>query len=149
MSNAGHALLDFGATPTSDASLVVSGQTGILTTSFLEVWIEYAATADHTADEHLVEPLRVVAGSIVSWVDETGERDVGYWLGREFWGRGIATAALQLFLLEVRTRPLYGRAAKDNAGSIRVLEKCGFRSVPHENPHPEDGVEEVLLALDQ
>ncbi len=51
---------------------------------------------------------------------------VGYFIAREFWGRGIATAALLLLLREIRKRPLYARAARSNGASIRVLEKCGF-----------------------
>ncbi|MFF8196048.1 GNAT family N-acetyltransferase [Streptomyces bobili] len=58
---------------------------------------------------------------------EPGEREVTYWVDRAYWGRGIATAALGALLAEVPERPLYARAADDNAGSRRVLEKCGFR----------------------
>ena len=66
-----------------------------------------------------------VVGSVSSYVQD-GDTEVTYWLGREFWGRGIATAALAGFLNEQTTRPIYARAVKDNAGSLRVLEKCGF-----------------------
>lgn len=66
-----------------------------------------------------------VAGHIVSFEME-GKREVGYWLGREFWGKGIATRALEQFLTIEKTRPLYGYVAKHNVGSRRVLEKCGF-----------------------
>jgi len=66
-----------------------------------------------------------VAGNMVSFLME-GKREVGYWLGREYWGKGIASAALKLFLQEVAERPLYGVTAKSNPGSARVLEKCGF-----------------------
>jgi hypothetical protein len=67
MAITGTALLDFGAFPgASDASIAITGQTGILGTSFVEAWILPAATADHSADEHLVETLRVVAGNIVA-----------------------------------------------------------------------------------
>jgi RimJ/RimL family protein N-acetyltransferase len=73
-----------------------------------------------------------VAGYMLSFVQD-GVREVGYWLGREFWGRGIATRALAAFLDQVEPRPLYAHVAKHNAGSRRVLEKCGF--VLHgENP---------------
>lgn len=58
---------------------------------------------------------------------EPGEREVTYWIDRAYWGRGLATAALRELLAEVPERPLYARAAADNAGSLRVLEKCGFR----------------------
>jgi len=66
-----------------------------------------------------------VTGNVVSWRDE-GERLIGYWIGREYWGKGIASAALADFLDVVEDRPLHARVAKHNAGSIRVLEKCGF-----------------------
>jgi RimJ/RimL family protein N-acetyltransferase len=51
---------------------------------------------------------------------------VGYWIGQEHWGRGIATAALELLLEEVPTRPLHATCSRSNAGSVRVLKKCGF-----------------------
>jgi RimJ/RimL family protein N-acetyltransferase len=66
-----------------------------------------------------------VAGNVMTFVME-GKREVGYWIGREFWGKGIATQALSEFLDFVSIRPLYGYVAKHNVGSKRVLEKCGF-----------------------
>lgn len=66
-----------------------------------------------------------VAGNIVCWED-AGERKVGYWVGKEYWGQGIATAALSQFLMQLKTRPLHAHVAKHNVGSIRVLQKCGF-----------------------
>ncbi|MGW1845233.1 GNAT family N-acetyltransferase [Streptomyces sp. NPDC001966] len=55
-----------------------------------------------------------------------GDRQVTYWIDRALWGRGLATAALSALLDAVPERPLHARAAADNAGSRRVLEKCGF-----------------------
>jgi len=66
-----------------------------------------------------------VAGNIVCF-EQLGEREVGYWLGKEFWGKGIASRALEEFLKTIETRPLYAHVAKHNIGSKRVLEKCGF-----------------------
>lgn len=66
-----------------------------------------------------------VAGNVVSF-DQAGRREVGYWIGKEFWGKGIATGALAEFLRYARERPLYAHVAKHNPASIRVLEKCGF-----------------------
>jgi RimJ/RimL family protein N-acetyltransferase len=66
-----------------------------------------------------------VAGNVVSW-EQDGRRLVGYWLGKEFWGKGIATQALAELIDELGARPLYAYVAKTNTGSIRVLEKCGF-----------------------
>lgn len=68
-----------------------------------------------------------VAGHVASYTDqEFGKLEVTYWIGKEFWGRGIATEALSRFLDKVRTRPIYARVAKDNLASLRVLQKCGF-----------------------
>ena len=70
-----------------------------------------------------------VVGSIGSW-DSDGKREVTYWLGREHWGKGLATRALAEFLTETeRSRPVYAATAHDNVASQRVLEKCGFRRV--------------------
>ena len=66
-----------------------------------------------------------VAGNIVCF-EQLGDREVGYWLGKHFWGKGIATKALEEFLKQIETRPLYAHVAKHNIGSRRVLEKCGF-----------------------
>ncbi len=66
-----------------------------------------------------------VAGNIVGW-QQSGEPKVGYWLGKEYWGKGIASEALSQFLVQVKVRPMYARVAKQNIASIRVLQKCGF-----------------------
>lgn len=93
----------------------------------------------------------IVVGSIGSW-DNDGKREVTYWLGREHWGRGLATRALAEFVADVdRTRPLHAATAHDNVGSQRVLEKCGFRRVgagrSFANARGEE-VDEVLFRLD-
>lgn len=92
-----------------------------------------------------------VVGSVASFVDEElGKHEVTYWIGREHWGRGIATMALSLFLTEFSVRPIYGRAAKDNLASIRVLEKCGFHVIGADRGFANARgaeVEEVLLEL--
>lgn len=67
-----------------------------------------------------------VAGNLVSF-ELSGQREIGYWLGREFWGKGIASRALLKFLKQVKERPLYAHVARHNIASLRVLEKCGFR----------------------
>jgi RimJ/RimL family protein N-acetyltransferase len=92
-----------------------------------------------------------VAGSVVSFVAPwSGKREVSYWIGREFWGKGIATKTLSHLLGHLKARPLYARAAKDNIASIRVLEKCGFTITGYEkgfaNARGEE-IEEVILEL--
>ena len=90
-----------------------------------------------------------VAGNVVSW-PHSGERDIGYWIGREFWGRGITTRALSAFLGEVEARPLHAHVAKHNVASIRVLEKCGF-AISGESRVPSDAgrdeIEEFVMEL--
>ena len=92
-----------------------------------------------------------VVGNVGSFTDpDLGKREVTYWIGREFWGRGLATLALTEFLRRVTTRPIYARAAADNVASIRVLEKCGFafagRTRGFANARGEE-IDEVLLEL--
>src|SRR5437879_11729731 len=92
-----------------------------------------------------------VVGNVAAFVDDVfGKQGVTYWIGKEFWGQGIATRALSRFLTEVTKRPIYGRAAKDNVASIRVMEKCGFRITGEDrgfaNARGKE-IEEVILEL--
>jgi RimJ/RimL family protein N-acetyltransferase/8-oxo-dGTP pyrophosphatase MutT (NUDIX family) len=80
---------------------------------------------DHSVTVRTVLCGREVAGHVAAF-ERDGTPEVTYWIGRGFWGRGIATQALRLLLDEVRTRPIDARVARDNAASIRVLERCGF-----------------------
>jgi RimJ/RimL family protein N-acetyltransferase len=90
-----------------------------------------------------------VAGHIVSVVrDGAGDREVGYWIARSHWGRGVATAALAAFLREEERRPLVAHVAVHNPGSRRVLEKCGFVVTAEVEDPLGDGIDEVHLRLD-
>src|SRR5262245_906194 len=63
----GTSTINFGTFPgASDASVAVTGQGGILAGSLIEAWIVLTATADHSADEHLVDAPVVRAGNIVA-----------------------------------------------------------------------------------
>jgi RimJ/RimL family protein N-acetyltransferase len=73
----------------------------------------------------------VVAGNVLSFVAD-GKRVVGYWIAREFWGRGIATEALARLLEIVSERPLEATVLPGNDASVRVLEKNGFRLLREE-----------------
>jgi RimJ/RimL family protein N-acetyltransferase len=76
----------------------------------------------------VIEVDGVVVGSIGTF--PVGEvREVGYTVAREQWGRGFASAALELMLDEDRSRPLHAGTDPGNAASRRVLEKAGFREV--------------------
>ena len=107
--------------------------------------------ADETVLTRVIVVDDDVAGTIGSWGDP-GEREVTYWIGRSYWGRGIATYALDAFLSIDRTRPLHARVAADNVASRRVLEKCGFRVVATERGFAEARsaeIEEFVLRLDE
>ena len=89
-----------------------------------------------------------VAGNVVSWRDaETGRRLMGYWIGREFWGRGVATDSVRAYLSEVRERPINAHVAAHNFGSQRVLEKNGFVRTAAEPEIGSDGIAEFLFVL--
>jgi RimJ/RimL family protein N-acetyltransferase len=97
--------------------------------AFQEHWMELLSKETVTTKTILVDDL--VAGYILSFV-YFGVREVGYWIGKEYWNQGIATQALLEFLDQVSLRPLRASVAKHNRSSLRVLEKCGFRLVGEE-----------------
>ena len=88
-----------------------------------------------------------VAGYVLSWAAADGARLVGYWIARSHWGRGLATEALSAFLRSERTRPLRAYVASRNAGSIRVLQKCGFKEV-HDDTSAETDERSFVLEQD-
>lgn len=82
--------------------------------------------ADETVTMRTILYRGEVAGYVARY-KHLGEPEVCYWIGKEFWGKGIATEALADFLAVLPERPLFAHAARDNVASIRVLEKCGFK----------------------
>jgi RimJ/RimL family protein N-acetyltransferase len=107
--------------------------------------------ADETVVNRVIVVENEVAGTIGSWGD-ADEREVTYWIGRSFWGKGIATCALAAFLTVDPTRPLHARVAYDNVASRRVLEKCGFRAIATDRGFAEarsGEIEEVVLRLEE
>lgn len=90
-----------------------------------------------------------VAGNILSFPYK-GKREVGYWLGREFWGKGIASRALSAFLEQLEERPLYASVARPNIASLRVLQKCGFTIIGEEKGpfgREDNVIEQYILEL--
>lgn len=117
--------------------------------AFDERWRRLRTTDGLTA--LVIERDGEVVGSISTW-NHDGVREVTYWVGREHWGKGIATRALRSLLATVETaRPIQAATAHDNVGSQRVLEKCGFRRVGtgrgFANARGEE-IDEVLFRLD-
>ena len=90
-----------------------------------------------------------LVGHIMSFEME-GDREITYWIDHHHWGKGIATAALLQFIEHEKTRPLNGRAAKDNAASIRSMEKCGFVLAAEERGFAHgrgEEIDEVVMRL--
>jgi RimJ/RimL family protein N-acetyltransferase len=115
--------------------------------AFSEHWTKVLADENIVLRTIFVDDL--VAGYIVKH-DWFAEPEISYWLGRDFWGRGIATRALKSFLDAAKVRPLYARAAKDNHASIRVLEICGFIQTGEDKGYSNargEEVEEFILTL--
>jgi RimJ/RimL family protein N-acetyltransferase len=97
-------------------------------------------------DHHVPQAL----GQVLSFLVD-GQPEVSYWIDRAHWGRGVATDALRLLLARVETRPLFARAAQDNAGSLAVLRHNGFTVVGEDvGPAAARGemVKEYILRLD-
>ena len=105
------------------------------------------------ADESVTTKTIVFDGDAAGYLGKfvrAGDAEVTYWLGRAYWGKGIASKALSLFLELVEERPLYGRVVADNVASLRVLQKCGFSEVGRETAFAEargEDVEEIVLEL--
>jgi RimJ/RimL family protein N-acetyltransferase len=105
------------------AGIAMAGVGGRDRAAFDEHWAKILAD-----DETIIRTVLVdgeVAGHVLSF-ERDGRREVGYWIARHHWGRGVATAALVAFLGEDEARPLHAGVLPANAASLRVLEKCGF-----------------------
>jgi RimJ/RimL family protein N-acetyltransferase len=106
--------------------------------------------ANPSASNRVIDVDGAIAGTIASFRID-GRLEVTYWVDRAHWGKGIASAALRLLLAETAGRPVYARAASDNVGSLRVLEKAGFRRVGVDRgfaPGRGEVIEETILRLD-
>lgn len=105
---------------------------------------------DAEVNTWVVEADGVFAGYALSFM-MNGERQVGYWIVQQFWGRGIATAATRALIAEIPERPLWGSTVSDNVGSQRVLQNAGFVFDHIERshaPHRGTDVDEHVFRLD-
>lgn len=88
-----------------------------------------AATSDNLAIEVNGEAAGAI-GHVAGTDVERYAAEIGYWLGEEHWGRGVATEALVLVTEHLFTTSnvlrLFALPFADNMGSIRVLEKAGY-----------------------
>lgn len=91
--------------------------------AYMEKWLKIIENPAINMQTIFMDNINV--GSVLCF-EMMGETNVSYWIDRQYWGKGIATKALNLFLEKVRKRPLVGRTAFDNYGSQKVLKNCGF-----------------------
>jgi RimJ/RimL family protein N-acetyltransferase len=106
--------------------------------------------ADTSVSHRVIDVDGATAGTI-GFFRIDNQPEVTYWVDRTQWGKGIASAALRILLAEIVERPLYARAASDNVGSLRVLEKAGFRRVGVDRGFAHgrgEEIEETILRLD-
>ena len=85
--------INFGAAPGSfSATTVITGQAGIASGSAVEAWVMPTATSDHSADEHLVDPPKIMAGNIVA-----GTGFTIYGFASDNPGAGVDASATKLY----------------------------------------------------
>jgi RimJ/RimL family protein N-acetyltransferase len=105
---------------------------------------------DPRVDTRTIRADGTVVGSVGRWFEDDAA-EVTYWVDRARWGQGIATRAMRLFLDALHERPVRARVAADNAGSIAVLERLGFRRVGTEHGFANARnaeIEELVYRLD-
>lgn len=114
---------------------------------FLKHWAKIMGDPTVTARTILLDD--DVAGNVVCW-EQDGKRLIGYWLGRRYWGQGVAPQAVSAFIAAIPIRPLHAHVAKHHLASIRVLEKCGFQFAGESGSAAPTGgevVEELIYEL--
>jgi len=81
------------------------------------------------------------------WRDDP-DPEIGWWLARKYWGRGLATEAARVALRDAFERVGFHRiisiAKPENAASIRIMEKVGLE---RECEFEKDGVQLVRYAI--
>jgi RimJ/RimL family protein N-acetyltransferase len=80
------------------------------------------------------------AGLIAFFVNEEGKTEIGYWMGKPFWGRGYATEALRACLKWAKAnlglKVCHAGHFIDNPASAAVLIKSGFLYTGDVKPTP-------------
>ncbi len=106
--------------------------------------------SNSTVNNQTITIDKTIVGSVAKFVMEDNA-EITYWIDRKFWGQGVATKALSLFLGIETTRPIFGRVAFDNFGSQKVLENCGFVKIGSDKGFAnarQTEIEEFIYKLD-
>lgn len=111
--------------------------------------------AKNLANDSAIKKVIVLDGTVVGSMmgfELFGQPTVGYSIGKPYWGQGITSKALAVFLDEHPSRPLYARVVHDNTRSRRVLEKNGFVVIGEDTGFANARgaeVKEYILRLDE
>jgi RimJ/RimL family protein N-acetyltransferase len=115
--------------------------------TFTEGWEQMLA--DETVLARTIVSGRDVAGYVIC-SRQREKPTISSWLGRKFWGHGIATKAVKSFVDLVEERPVYARVAYDNLAALQVLRKIGFAIIGHDSffsdAHGYE-IDEIICAL--
>ncbi len=106
--------------------------------------------SDPTVNNQTIIIDNIIVGSIAKF-EIDGKAEVTYWIDKNYWGKGIATKALEYLLTIENTRPIIARVAFDNIGSQKVLEKCGFVKIGKDKGFAnarQTEIEEFIYKLD-
>ncbi len=96
-------------------------------------WIESALITDPPLDSAIASASECIGGIGMIPQEDINRlgAEIGYWLGRPFWGKGIATKAVRAFTAWIFENfsfvRLYANTFSSNLASAWVLEKAGFR----------------------
>ena len=101
--------------------------------SYAEAWICSQPEAIKKGSEypHAITYGKHLAGTITLRIDRSNNiGELGYWIGREYWGKGIATEAVRQMIrfgfVELSLHKVHASVLSKNPGSQRVLEKAGL-----------------------
>ena len=95
-------------------------------TAYLSKWKKLLA--DDSVNMQTVLTDEIVIGFVVKFLID-GTSEISYSIDKKYWGKGLTTEAVKIFLTEEKTRPIRARVAFDNIASQRVLEKTGFKRI--------------------
>ena len=91
-------------------------------------WIK-STSQDTARNPFAIEVDDQVVGCVSHWVNSKSKIEVGYWLGKDYWGKGYATQALAQMLSQPdfpATEIVVAQVMTENIGSQRVLLNNGF-----------------------
>ncbi len=91
-------------------------------------WITYTRKANDRYP-YAIEVDGIIVGCVSHWINSDKKIEVGYWVGRNYWGNGICTKALSMTLASAafpRVNQVVAKIMEGNIASEHVLLNNGF-----------------------